>query len=131
MRGKLDPIYGSIGREVEMKPEISHFTHSVVVFQDGTRASVDSILLGTGYEIREPFFETGGVLTTDPSAKSNMTFTSKLVTNLRYLFPLHGHIMSLDPSHPPNALAFVGLPSSIAKIALPTLPKACMLLMQS
>lgn len=103
----LDPATGPVIR----KPEISHFTADAIVFQDGTTASdADSVLLGTGYELRVPFLEEGNALIADPSAHSNATYTQGLVTNLRYLFPLHQHVLSLCPSHPPNALSFIGLP---------------------
>lgn len=78
---------------------------------------VDSVLLATGYEQRKPFLESAGILTVDPSARSNSSSTSRggtLVTNLQYIFPLHRHIFSLSPEHPVSALAFIGLPTRIA-----------------
>lgn len=93
------------------KPEISHFTPSAVVFIDGTSISgVDALLLGTGYELRIPFLERGHALQVDPAAHSNVTYTQGLVTNTRYLFPVHRHVFSLCPNHPINALSFIGLP---------------------
>ncbi|KIK20788.1 hypothetical protein PISMIDRAFT_681968 [Pisolithus microcarpus 441] len=94
---------------VEMKPEISHFTSDDVVFADGSTAQdVDTILLGTGYDLRVPFLEEGREVVVKP--KSNETDENRLTTNLRYLFPLHRHIFSLSASYPTNALAFIGLP---------------------
>ncbi|TFK41252.1 hypothetical protein BDQ12DRAFT_626589 [Crucibulum laeve] len=103
-----------IPEHVEVKPEISHFTADGVVFRDGSLVQVDSVLLGTGYELRKPFLDEGRAITTDPSAHSNSSATDGLVTNLRYIFPLHKHILSLCPSYPTNALAFLGLPTVIA-----------------
>ena len=84
------------------------------MFRDGTNSDADSVLLGTGYELRIPFLDEGNTLVTDPSAHSNVTHARGLVTNLRYLFPLHKHVLSLSPSYPPNALAFIGLPIFVA-----------------
>ncbi|TFK30352.1 FAD/NAD(P)-binding domain-containing protein [Coprinopsis marcescibilis] len=104
--------------DVVTKPDISHFTPNSVVFADGTEVGdVDSVLVATGYEQRKPFLESGGALTVDPSAHSNSSSTGRggtLVTNLRYIFPLHQHIFSLSPEYPVNALAFIGLPTRIA-----------------
>ncbi|KAG5647642.1 hypothetical protein DXG03_008995 [Asterophora parasitica] len=102
------------------KPDISHFTAAGVVFKDGTTLSVDVVLLGTGYEIRKPFLDAGGVLVTDRSALPGpppspaSSDPQKLTTNTRYITPLHRHIFSLAPTYPTNALAFIGLPSNIA-----------------
>ncbi|KIJ51715.1 hypothetical protein M422DRAFT_203031 [Sphaerobolus stellatus SS14] len=109
LRHPLDGIPG-----VEVKTSISHFTRDHVVFDDGSKLEVDSVLLGTGYVMRKPFLEDGHTIYTDPSAHTNETVTKGLVTNLKYIFPLHKHIFSLCPSHPPTALAFIGLPSAIA-----------------
>ncbi|KAH6917478.1 dimethylaniline monooxygenase [Coprinopsis sp. MPI-PUGE-AT-0042] len=104
--------------DVVLKPDVSHFTRNSVVFIDGTELrEVDSVLLATGYEQRKPFLEIGNALVVDPSARSNSSSSQRggiLVTNLRYIFPLHEHILSLSSAHPPNALAFIGLPTSIA-----------------
>ncbi|KAI6149276.1 hypothetical protein BKA82DRAFT_3976986 [Pisolithus tinctorius] len=94
---------------VEMKPGISHFTPEAVVFTDGSVAQdIDTVLLGTGYDLRMPFLEEGGEVIVKPG--SNKSDGRKLTTNLRYLFPLHKHIFSLSESYPTNALAFIGLP---------------------
>lgn len=104
-----DPING-----VELKPEISHFTENGVVFVDGTSIDPDVVLLGTGYELRKPFLERTGELHADPSAHDNSSISEGgLYTNLRYVFPLHRHILSLSASYPTNALAFIGLPTYI------------------
>ncbi|KAI6126071.1 hypothetical protein EDD16DRAFT_1555016 [Pisolithus croceorrhizus] len=69
----------------EMKPEISHFTSDDVVFADGSTAQgVDTILLGTGYELRVPFLEEGGEVVVKPG--SNETDENKLTTNLHIYF---------------------------------------------
>ena len=98
-----------------IKPGISHFTPQGVVFADGTTADdVDSLLLGTGYQVREPFLERGDSLGIIPSARSNQTYTEGLVSNLRYLFPVFKHVLSLSPRYPTNVLSFIGLPSYVA-----------------
>lgn len=114
MRHEPDSKQGAIPEGAQLKPEISHFTQDAVVYKDGTTSSVDSVLLATGYEIRKPFLDEGNVLVTDRSARSRNSHTNTLVTNTRYIFPLHQHILSLSPSYPLNALAFIGLPSAIA-----------------
>ncbi|KAG5653578.1 hypothetical protein H0H81_012085 [Sphagnurus paluster] len=111
VRSKPNPLYGSTPDGAVQKPDISHFTAAGVVFRDGTTLKVDAVLLGTGYEIRKPFLERGGVLVTDPHSRAH---ADKLATNTRYVYPLHQHLLSLSPAHPTNALAFIGLPSAIA-----------------
>ncbi|PSR74330.1 hypothetical protein PHLCEN_2v9947 [Hermanssonia centrifuga] len=111
------------GAQVTVKPPISHFTNTSVVFEDGTSlTSVDSLVLATGYEFRVPFLAqsppTSGIvspaLEVAPSTTANSTTAQVLTSNLRYIFPLYEHIFSLSPAHPPTALAFVGLPVLIA-----------------
>ena len=98
-----------------LKPEISHFTPESVVFVDGTSSSeIDSLILGTGYELRIPFLSAGGTLEIDPSARSCPLDPPNLTTNLRYLFPLHEHVFSLAGAYPATALSFVGLPILVA-----------------
>lgn len=97
-----------------IKPEISHFTAEGIVFVDGTIADPDVVLLGTGYLQKKPFLEDPGFLRVDPSARTNASVLDALVTNTKYIFPLHRHILSLDPRYPLNALAFIGLPTAIA-----------------
>ncbi|KAH7885815.1 hypothetical protein F5I97DRAFT_1927686 [Phlebopus sp. FC_14] len=109
VRSWSDPASG----QVEVKPEISHFTTDGVVFIDiPVPVDVDSVILATGYDLRVPFLEEGGEVLVKP--KSNDTDVHRLTTNLRYLFPLHQHIFSSSKSYPTNALAFVGLPILIA-----------------
>lgn len=99
----------------EIRTPVSHFTPTSIFFEDGSSCSdVDSIILGTGYEMRFPHLDHGKTLHTIPSANSNVTYPIGLVTNLRYVFPLHRHILSLAPQYPPTALIFIGLPSAIA-----------------
>ncbi|KDR84895.1 hypothetical protein GALMADRAFT_51787 [Galerina marginata CBS 339.88] len=104
-----DPVDG-----VVTKPEISHFVPEGVVFVDGSIVDPDVVLLGTGYEMRKPFLSDSGELKVDSSARDNSSVQETLATNLRYLFPLYRHILSLSPRYPTNALAFIGLPSYIA-----------------
>ncbi|KAH7928545.1 FAD/NAD(P)-binding domain-containing protein [Leucogyrophana mollusca] len=107
VRGKFAPANG----KVVTVPEVSHFTSDAVVFVDGsTVTDIDSVLLGTGYDIRIPFLEASGELSVLPNAHSNETYLQGLVTNMRYIFPLHEHIFSLSPSYPTSALAFIGQP---------------------
>lgn len=76
---------------------------------------VDAVILGTGYELRVPFLEAGSTIAVDPSAHTkDSRGKGSLTTNTRYIFPLHRHIASLCPSHPPNALTFIGLPVLVA-----------------
>ena len=42
----------------------------------------DTMLLGTGYELRRPFLEHGHSVYTDPSASLNQPYTEGLLTNL-------------------------------------------------
>ncbi|KAI6010734.1 hypothetical protein F5J12DRAFT_564311 [Pisolithus orientalis] len=94
---------------VEIKSEISHFTSDDIVFKGGSTVSgVNTVILGTGYDLRVPFLEEGGEVIVKPG--SNETDGRRLTNNLRYLFPLHEHIFSLSASYPTNALAFIGLP---------------------
>lgn len=75
---------------------------------------VDTILLGTGYELRIPFLERGHALQVDHTAHSNATYKEGLATNTRYIFPVHQHIFSLCPNYPVTALSFIGLPLYVA-----------------
>lgn len=82
------------------------------MFTDGTSCSdVDAVISATGYELRMPFLEKGNVLRAEPSTSSNMTRGHKpdLVTNFKYIFPLHEHIFPLSSEYPVNALSFIGL----------------------
>ncbi|KAF8168196.1 hypothetical protein B0H34DRAFT_779609 [Crassisporium funariophilum] len=99
---------------VQVKPEILHFSSRGVVFKDNSILDPDIVLLGTGYELQKPFLYAGNAIISDPSARDNSSVNKALVTNSRYIFPLYRHILSLDPSYPTNALAFIGLPTSIA-----------------
>ncbi|KAF9219777.1 FAD/NAD(P)-binding domain-containing protein [Gyrodon lividus] len=109
IRSLSDPATGP----VEVKPEISYFTSDAVVFADNSRArDVESVILGTGYDLRIPFLENGGEVLV--KSKSNERDDRVLTNNYRYLFPLHNHIFSLSPSYPTNALAFIGLPILVA-----------------
>ncbi|OSD02500.1 FAD/NAD-P-binding domain-containing protein [Trametes coccinea BRFM310] len=105
------------GANVVPKPRIAYFTNTSVVFEDGTALDdVDSIILGTGYEFRIPFLSSpqSSVLDVDPHTPYNSTTAPTLISNLRYIFPLHRHIFSLAPRIPPTALSFVGLPVLVA-----------------
>ncbi|KAJ7596947.1 hypothetical protein C8J56DRAFT_772013 [Mycena floridula] len=107
LRSEPDPVYGPISRAVHRKGDISHFLDDSVVFVDGSSVKPDIVMLGTGYEKQIPFLESGKILVTAPIPDtSNLPH---LVTNLRYIFPLYKHTISLAASYPTNALAFVGL----------------------
>ncbi|PFH50860.1 hypothetical protein AMATHDRAFT_192475 [Amanita thiersii Skay4041] len=108
-----DDSHGPLPPNAIRMPGISHFTADLVVFVNDSAIEVDTVLLATGYEMRKPFLDAGGVLTTDPTARSNASYSKALVSNTRYIFPLYKHIFSLSPSYPPNALAFIGLLSGI------------------
>ena len=108
---------------MEVKPPISHFTKTSVVFTDGTSLDdVDALILATGYQFLVPFLSripkdagvTSPTLAISPTTTVNSTTALSLTTNLRYIFPLYEHIFSLSPAFPPTALAFVGLPVLIA-----------------
>jgi hypothetical protein len=96
------------------KPKISHFTNDSIVFIDGTStSSADSLVLGTGYELRVPFLTAGRALTVDQNAHSPLNSSAELghlITNLRYIRPLWRHTLSLSSEFPLGALYFVGLP---------------------
>jgi hypothetical protein len=49
-------------------------------------------------------------VTTDASAYSRSEGEPRLTENLKYLFPIDRHIVSLSSLHPLNALLFIGLP---------------------
>ncbi|KAI0747097.1 hypothetical protein C8Q80DRAFT_1271896 [Daedaleopsis nitida] len=105
------------GAHVVPKPRIAYFTNTSVVFEDGTSLDdVDSLILGTGYDLRIPFLSPphSTVLAVDPETAYNSTTAQTLISNLRYIFPTHRHIFSLSPQLPPTALAFVGLPVLVA-----------------
>ncbi|CDO72046.1 hypothetical protein BN946_scf184943.g81 [Trametes cinnabarina] len=105
------------GANVIPKPRIAYFTNTSVVFEDGSVLDdVDSVILGTGYEFRVPFLSSphSSVLEVDPDTSYNSTTAPTLVSNLRYIFPLHRHIFSLAAEIPPTALSFVGLPVLVA-----------------
>lgn len=109
------------------KPKTTGFTPSSVVFEDGTEVSdIEVVILATGYEYRFPFldpsdpyhqppqdtptYERRAVVTTNTSATSRSEGEQRLTANLRYLFPIDRHIVSLSSIHPLNALIFIGLP---------------------
>ncbi|KAI0917566.1 hypothetical protein AcW1_007265 [Taiwanofungus camphoratus] len=105
------------GAQVIPKPHIAYFTADSIVFVDGsTLTDVDAIVLATGYENRVPFLSPPHAVSmlTDPYTTANSTTARALTNNLRYIFPLHRHIFSIAPTHPPTALAFIGLPVLIA-----------------
>ncbi|KAF9263242.1 FAD/NAD(P)-binding domain-containing protein [Marasmius fiardii PR-910] len=115
----VEPIPGS---NVIVKPTISHFNSSSIIFTDGSSLeSVDTVIAATGYTYLVPFLtraptdsDAVPVLSTSPQTHENCTTASSLVTNLRYVFPLYRHLISLSPQLPPTALSFVGLPVLVA-----------------
>ena len=105
------------GAHVVPKPRIASFNRTSVVFEDGSALhDVDALILGTGYEFRIPFLSAphSSVLAVDKHTTDDSATARTLVSNLRYVFPLHRHIFSLHPRIPPTALAFVGLPVLVA-----------------
>lgn len=81
------------------------------MFTDGSIADdVDAVLICTGYQTREPFLEKGHSLSIIPSSTKPNEKSHGLLSNLRYMFPLYKHTLSLSPDYPTNALSFIGLP---------------------
>lgn len=107
----MDPIPGT-----ELVSEISHFSKDAIHLVDGTTLrTVDTVILGTGYQIRKPFLEKTGLVKVDPRAKSpSFRSPEHLTTNLKYLFPLYKHIFPILADLPVTALAFAGIPMGIA-----------------
>ncbi|KAH8091649.1 hypothetical protein BXZ70DRAFT_473777 [Cristinia sonorae] len=100
---------------------ISHFTKDSIVLEDGTvLTDVDSVILATGYQFLVPFLSRSpspdipAILSISPTTNYTSDTAPSLQTNTRYIYPLHSHIFSLSPTHPPTALSFVGLPVLIA-----------------
>ncbi|GAA98057.1 hypothetical protein E5Q_04738 [Mixia osmundae IAM 14324] len=93
----------------ERKVKISHFTREYIVFLDGSSLDdVDTIYLGTGFEIHYPYLEAGGLV------KRHTAFDlpgwDGMVDSNFYLRPLWEHTLSLSPLHPLTALSFIGIP---------------------
>ncbi|KAI0050813.1 FAD/NAD(P)-binding domain-containing protein [Auriscalpium vulgare] len=92
----------------ENKPRISHFTSNSIVFTDNTTLThIDTIVWGTGYELRIPFLTAGGHLDIVPTQTDQ---DEHLSTNLRRVHPVYQHVLSLDTAYPVGALYFIGLP---------------------
>ncbi|KZT28804.1 FAD/NAD(P)-binding domain-containing protein [Neolentinus lepideus HHB14362 ss-1] len=105
----LAPVPG-----VTLKPRISHFTRSSIVFVDGTtldtpKDTKTTVLLGTGFACLVPWLPQLAI-----SQNGVDSSTVDLTTNRRYIRPLFRHVLSLDVTIPPDRLAFVGLPWWIA-----------------
>ncbi|KAF9455118.1 FAD/NAD(P)-binding domain-containing protein [Macrolepiota fuliginosa MF-IS2] len=111
VRHPVDSIPGT-----ELVAEISHFSNEGIHLFDGTiLRNVDTVVLGTGYQIRKPFLEKAGLVKVDPHAKSSSFRSSEhLTTNVNYLFPLYKHIFPVLEDLPVTALAFVGIPMGIS-----------------
>ncbi|KAG8920993.1 hypothetical protein FRC02_000493 [Tulasnella sp. 418] len=93
------------------KPNISYLNSTSIIFADGSSiTSPDSIILATGYELRRPFLTS--MLARSIHDKPPY-YNSELSTNLRYIRPLHQHILSLSSSHRLGSLYFVGLPTDL------------------
>ncbi|KZW01293.1 FAD/NAD(P)-binding domain-containing protein [Exidia glandulosa HHB12029] len=107
IRGNATFIEG-IPDSVKKVAGISHFTTEGVVFVDNTSAAIDTVFLGTGYHYLFPH------LPIIVNASAAHKHGHALTTNLRYIFPLYEHILSLDARYPLGALTFVGLPQGIA-----------------
>ncbi|KAG8955228.1 hypothetical protein FRC03_011275 [Tulasnella sp. 419] len=94
------------------KPEISHLNSTSIIFVDGSSITTpDSIILATGYELRYPFLSS---MLTRPIHRQPSSYNSELSTNMRYIRPLHEHILSLSSKHRLGSLYFVGLPTRLS-----------------
>lgn len=97
---------------MHLKPRISHFTPTSIVFVDGTSLTSDTqpitVFLGTGYELRIPYLSS--LLAVNPTSSGTPT---SLETNLRKVGPLHQSLFAIDDRLPFDALAFVGLPVAV------------------
>jgi hypothetical protein len=114
-----DAPNGAAGGSVKPVPIVAYLNASSVVFVDGTALhDVDAIVLATGYDLRIPFLSpphSSAIEEVLPTSHHIDSSTARsLVTNQRYLFPLHEHVFSLSPAFPPTALAIVGLPIGVA-----------------
>jgi hypothetical protein len=97
------------------KPQISHLDKLGVHFVDNSSLSdIDTIILATGYQVKYPFLTNGGNLPVVPvvglTQERNATHLS---TNLRYIYPLHEHVLSLSSEYPLGSLYFIGLPTYV------------------
>ncbi|KDQ05816.1 hypothetical protein BOTBODRAFT_122237 [Botryobasidium botryosum FD-172 SS1] len=102
------------------KPRITRFNSSAVIFDDGTATfSADTLLLGTGYEVRVPFLSDGGALRTFPLSV-NTSSVDGLTSNSYYIRPLYALSVPITSSLPPNALYFIGLPVHASNCASTT-----------
>ncbi|KAI0052406.1 FAD/NAD-P-binding domain-containing protein [Auriscalpium vulgare] len=93
-----------------VKGPISRFTpHGVVFNDDSALTHIDCVVFATGYEYRFPFLTAGGHLEVVNQQHSE----ERLSTNLRRVYPIYEHVLSLDSSYPLGALYFVGLPTLV------------------
>ncbi|KAI0031614.1 hypothetical protein K488DRAFT_38651, partial [Vararia minispora EC-137] len=110
---RKDSVFGDIGIEpehagIDYKSRVVSFTPDCVLFADNTTlASVDTVILATGYEHRADFLTRGGSLDVVPAGQQR---DGRLSTSLRYVRPLWRHMFALDATLPPTALAFIDLP---------------------
>jgi hypothetical protein len=84
---------------------------SSIIFADGSSVSdVDDIILGIGYDLKFPFLTSGGHLPIVPVPRDPREHADHdLSTNLRYIRPLHEHVLSLSSKYPLGSLYFIGL----------------------
>lgn len=82
-----------------------------VTFMDGSAISdVDSVILANGFDLKYPFLTLGNELAVVPIPDDPAQHDDDhLSTNLRYIRPLHEHVLSLSSQHPLGSLYFVGL----------------------
>jgi hypothetical protein len=96
---------------VTVVPRTAGFNATSVLLEGGGAVhGVDAVVLATGYEFCVPFLRGLNRAAAAPTPDA-------LSTNGRYITPLHAHIFSLDASHPPTALAFIGLPIGVPNAA--------------
>ncbi|EJD40489.1 FAD/NAD(P)-binding domain-containing protein [Auricularia subglabra TFB-10046 SS5] len=112
IRGANPRASDGVPQGTHVVPGISRFSMHGVHFVDGSSAEVDVVFLATGYTMQVPFLTSGGALDIDRAGRA-WTGGSSLTNNLRYIYPLHEHVLSLDPAYPPGALAFAGLTQMI------------------
>jgi hypothetical protein len=114
-----DTEMGTAGGVVETVPVVASLNATSVLLVNGTALhDVDALVLATGYELRIPFLSaphSSAIREIQPQERvPDSRHAQTLVTNQRYLYPLHAHVLSLSPALPPAALAVIGLPMGVA-----------------
>lgn len=91
---------------------IDRFTpDGLVIFKSGKQATIDRVILATGYKYDFPFLHQLPLRTPEPDSAT-------LYNSGYHLYPLSQHIFPLLPPFPPTSLAFFGLPSKVAPLPL-------------